>query len=164
MENMEVKAHLYNEDGTWFVADIVDGEREEPKACQISKDGLCIVLPENAANRKYFMLAKAEKETADADHIELTYKATRQIGSTGPKMPNAKLVEYLKGYKGTDEEPVDGDALYEEYVAIVARATEAYQASKNQPKSEKEKLEAKLAAAKAKYEKLLAEAAASDAE
>ena len=116
---------------------------------KVSADGYLYLTP-NAANRKVINYEKTMKffdENPDGK-IGLKYKATRTIGSTGPKLPNEKLISYLP------------EAEQEEYRAIIARAIAAREAEKNRPLTEREKVEKALKAAEAKLAKLEAELAA----
>lgn len=64
----------------------------------------------------------------------MTVKAACVPGqTTSLAVPNKKLIEYLS------------DAEKEEYMAIIERARQAYEAAKAKPMTEKEKLEAKIA-------------------
>ena len=105
-----------------------------------------LILPENPSNRKYFSDIKVDK-SPDGE-VELTYKATIQIGNriASDKKP---WLEYL-----TDEER----KLYDELKAT-AEARKA-QAEKPKPKTELEKAQEALRKAQEKLEKLLEEAEA----
>lgn len=94
-----------------------------------------IMLPENPTNRKLINKAVADKKLDEnPDGFELTVKAARVSGqTTSLAVPNKKLIEYLS------------DAEKEEYMAIIERARQAYEAAKAKPMTEKEKLEAKIA-------------------
>lgn len=134
---------------------IVDQDGSIGDVLTITKDGISYVLTPNASNRKFYAVKAVEKAFETQDFVPLYHKATRTIGPIGTRstvMPNAKLIAYL---------PED---LQEEYKAIIARAIEARDAAKAKPMTEKEKLEAKLAKAKAAYERLLAQAAGNDSE
>ena len=114
----------------------------------ITKDNLCYILPENSANRKWFAIKKVEAaKAANETEIELAYKASRAIGTCSQKLPNEKLIGYLP------------EAEQAEYKAIIERAVAAREAAKAKPMTEVEKAQAKLAKAKAAYEKLLASTA-----
>lgn len=139
-------AYLVKEDdGVYLVDNGVKGEQPVP----ITKDGICYQLPANSSNRKWYNIKKADKEfeTAGADGIYLTYKASVKIGARGAKLPNEKLIAYLN-----EEDKA-------EYEAIITRAREAMAADKAKPMTELEKAERKAAKAREAYEKLLAEAA-----
>ena len=105
-----------------------------------------LILPENPSNRKYFSDIKVDK-SPDGE-VELTYKATIQIGNriASDKKP---WLEYL-----TDEER----KLYDELKAT-AEARKA-EAEKPKPKTELEKAQEALRKAQEKLEKLMAEAEA----
>lgn len=94
-----------------------------------------IMLPENPTNRKLINKAVADKKLdKNPDGFELTVKAVRVPGqTTSIAIPNKKLIKYLS------------DAEKEEYMAIIERARQAYEAAKAKPMTEKEKLEAKIA-------------------
>lgn len=137
---------------------IIDFDGTEGPVCKISKPddigNKWIIFTPNKSNRKYIVLSKAEAFFAENPDgaIDLYYKATKKIGSSGTRIPNEKLISYLP------------EAEQEEYRAIIARAIAAKEADKKQPKTELEKAQDKLAKAKAAYEKLLAEASATNAE
>lgn len=141
-----VLAYVVKREDGYHVVDAATGE-EGPLCNRRTTDGYIILTP-NAANRKCVNEKNAEAYfAANPDgKIELTYKATRSIGSTGPKMPNEKLIAYL-----SEEEQ-------EEYKAIIARAIAARDADKKKPMTELEKAQAKLAKAQAALEKLMAQA------
>lgn len=105
-----------------------------------------LILPENPSNRKYFSDIKVDK-SPDGE-VELTYKATIQIGNriASDKKP---WLEYL-----TDEER----KLYDELKAT-AEARKA-EAEKPKPKTELEKAQEALKKAQEKLEKLMKEAEA----
>lgn len=138
-------AYIVKEGDTFYVVNY--SNEAERKECKISKDGLCLIVPENDSNRKFYMLAKANKELETVDKIELTYKASKKFAPAYTKIPNEKLLVYL-----SEEDKAT-------YMAIIKRAQEAMEADVAKPRvaDEKSKLEAKLAKAKAQYEKLLAE-------
>ena len=142
----EVLAKVIRLDDGFHVVDF-DGT-VGPVCTRRTTDGYVILTP-NKANRKCVNEKNANKffdENPDGA-IELTFKATRTVGSSGPKMPNAKLIAYL-----SEEEQ-------EEYKAIIARAIAARDADKKKPMTELEKAKAKAEKAKAAYEALLAQAA-----
>ena len=143
-EGEEILAYLVKREDGYHV---IDNDGTEGPVCdKRTSDGYIILTP-NAANRKCVNEKLAEETFAKGvDSIPLTYKATRQIGSTGPKIPNAKLIEYLN-----DEDKA-------EYLAIIERARVAYDADKKKPMTEKEKLEARIAKAQAALAKLLEQA------
>ena len=105
-----------------------------------------LILPENPSNRKYFSDIKVDK--SPNGEVELTYKATIQIGNriASDKKP---WLEYL-----TDEER----KLYDELKAT-AEARKA-EAEKPKPKTELEKAQEALRKAQEKLEKLMKEAEA----
>ena len=102
-----------------------------------------LILPENPSNRKYFSDIKVDK--SPKGEVELTYKATIQIGNriASDKKP---WLEYL-----TDEER----KLYDELKAT-AEARKA-EAEKPKPKTELEKAQEALRKAQEKLEKLMKE-------
>lgn len=105
-----------------------------------SKDKWHIVLAPNSANRKYIahneFFAKAE------DNVYMVEDKTSGPRVLGTAQPDKKLVPYM-----TAEDK-------EEYDAIIARAIENRNAQKATPMTEIEKLEAAIAKAKAKLEKI----------
>lgn len=141
----EVLAYVVKLEDGYHVMDL-DGN-VGPVCTKRTADGYIILTP-NAANRKNVNEKNADKFFAENPDgkIELTYKATRKVGTAGPKMPNAKLISYL-----SEEEQ-------EEYKAIIARAIAARDADKKKPMTELEKAQAAAERAKAKYEALLAQA------
>jgi hypothetical protein len=130
---------------------VVDYDGTVGKVLPISKDGIVYILTPNASCRKFYNVKNLNKLFDEgATEVILTYKPSKKLGPQSSRtvtMPNAKLIAYL-----SEEEQ-------EEYKAIIARAIAARDADKAKPMTEKEKLQAKLAKAKAAYEKLLAEAA-----
>lgn len=123
---------------------VVDFDGTEGDVCKlVDENDRTIALTKNKSNRQYFNRAKADAEIAEKGFVELYYKATKHIGSTGTRIPNEKLISYL-----SEEDQA-------EYKAIIARAIEAKNADKKQPMTEMEKAKAKLERAKAAYEKLL---------
>lgn len=108
----------------------VELEVKQPKGWEPT-----IMLPENPTNRKLINKAVADKKLDEnPDGFELTVKAACvPCQTTSLAVPNKKLIEYLS------------DAEKEEYMAIIERARQAYEASKAKPMTEKEKLEAKIA-------------------
>lgn len=108
----------------------VELEVKQPKGWEPT-----IMLPENPTNRKLINKAVADKKLDEnPDGFELTVKAACVPGqTTSLAVPNKKLIEYLS------------DAEKEEYMAIIERARQAYEAAKAKPMTEKEKLEAKIA-------------------
>lgn len=108
----------------------VELEVKQPKGWEPT-----IMLPENPTNRKLINKAVADKKLdKNPDGFELTIKAAHVPGQPASlAVPNKKLIEYLS------------DAEKEEYMAIIERARQAYEAAKAKPMTEKEKLEAKIA-------------------
>lgn len=108
----------------------VELEVKQPKGWEPT-----IMLPENPTTRKLINKAVADKKLdKNPDGFELTVKAACVPGqTTSLAVPNKKLIEYLS------------DAEKEEYMAIIERARQAYEAAKAKPMTEKEKLEAKIA-------------------
>lgn len=151
MDAETVYAYIVKREDGYHVIDF-DGT-EGPVCNRRTSDGYIVLTP-NKSNRKCYNEKNAEAFFAENPDgmIELRYKATRVIGSTGPKMPNEKLISYLP------------EAEQEEYRAIIARAIEARDADKAKPKTEREKLEEKIAKAQAALAKLVAEASDSDEE
>lgn len=144
MDSNTVYAQIVKKEDGYHV---IDFNGTEGPVCKLADEGKTIALTKNKSNRQWFNLAKAEAEIAEKGHVDLYYKATKTIGSSGPRIPNEKLISYL-----SPEEQ-------EEYRAIIARAIAAKEADKAKPKTELEKAQEKLAKAKAAYEKMLAEAA-----
>ena len=145
-ETIDLAFVVKKEDG-YHVEDL-DGNLGEV-CTKMTSDGYLILTP-NAANRKCINFEKTEKFFAENPNgkIGLKFKATRTVGSTGPKLPNEKLISYLP------------EAEQEEYRAIIARAIAARDAEKNRPLTEREKAEKALKAAQDKIAKLEAELAA----
>lgn len=108
----------------------VELEVKQPKGWEPT-----IMLPDNPTNRKLINKAVADKKLDEnPDGFELTVKVARVPGqTTSLAVPNKKLIEYLS------------DAEKNEYMAIIERARQAYEAAKAKPMTEKEKLEAKIA-------------------
>ena len=126
---------------------LVDND-QDLGALEITKDGICYILPPNSSNRKWFSIKKVEAARSNnIDTIVLEYKASRVAGSCKAHMPNEKLISYL---------PED---LQAEYKAIVDRAIAARDAEKTKPMTELEKAQAKLEKAKAALAKLQEQAA-----
>lgn len=148
-ENVVVKV-IKDEEGNFHT---VIGENVGP-VCKIIEDGRTIVLGKNPANRQYCAVAKANVGIEADGFFVITPRTTepRVLGSSGPKLPNEKLISYLP------------EAEQEEYRAIIARAIAARDAEKNRPLTEREKAEKALAAAKAKLAKLEEQLAALDAD
>ena len=134
---------IFADDGVHLIDDGVD-----KGICPIASDGIAYVLPVNSANRKWFTVKKADVlREKGITEVELEYRETRKLGPVGSKLPNAKLISYL---------PED---LQAEYKAIIDRAIAAKNDAKSKPMTELEKAQAKLAKAKAAYDKLIAEIA-----
>ena len=147
MDAETVYAQLVKKEDGYHVIDF-DGT-VGPVCNRRTSDGYIILTP-NKSNRKCYNEKNAEKffdENPDGA-IDLYYKASRKIGSSGPRIPNEKLISYLP------------EAEQEEYRAIIARAIAAKDADKAKPMTEVEKAQAKLARAQAALDKLLAEAEA----
>lgn len=126
----EVLAKIIKIDDGKYAVEDAEGVKEITKT---SKDG-AYALPKNASNRQWIRISLVEEAFANgAEFIPLTYKETKHIGSTGARIPNAKLIEYL-----SEEEKA-------EYLAIIDRAKAAYEADKAKPLTEEEKLERKIA-------------------
>ena len=144
-ENEEVLAKIIKLDEGKYAVEDADGVKEITKT---SKDG-AFALPKNASNRQWIRISLVEEAFAGgAEYIPLTYKATKHIGSTGSRIPNAKLIEYLN-----EEEKA-------EYLAIIEKAKAAMEADKEKPMTEEEKLKAKIA----KYQEALAKLKEAQAE
>lgn len=126
---------------------VIDHDGTEGPVCKIVDDGKTIALTKNMSNRQWFNIARADAEIAEKGHVDLYYKGTKKLGSTGTRIPNEKLISYLP------------EAEQNEYRAIIARAIEAKNADKPKPMTELEKAKAKLERAKAALAKLEAEAA-----
>lgn len=149
-------ASIVMEGDEFFVVDIATGEKQGP--CKYCDEGdKTIVLPKNASNRKWFNRKKAQEECEKNGSCELPYKASRHIGSGSNKVPNSKMVEW---YRDNVE---GGQALYDEYMAIINEAIAARDAAKAKPMTELEKAQAKLKKAQESYAKLLAQAAGNNA-
>ena len=134
----EVLAYIVKDDAGYHVQDL---EGNVGDVCKIVDDGKTIALTKNESNRQYFNLAKADAAIEADGKVALTFKATVKVGSTGTRLPNAKLISYLP------------QELQDEYKAIVDRAIAAKEAAKKKPMTAEEKLRAKIA----KYEAELAE-------
>lgn len=130
-----VYAQIVKRDDGFHVVDFDGTEGPVCKFCD--ENDKTIVLTKNKSNRQWFNRAKAEAEIAEKGHVDLYYKATRKIGSTGPSLPNAKLIAYLD------------EADQAEYKAIIDRAIAAREADKKKPLTEEEKIKAKIAKLKA---------------
>ena len=110
-----------------------DGHMETKPITEIVDDGKTLKLPENPSNRKYFSIKKVNDANGE---IELTYKATITIGTTGST--SKKLEDYLD------------ESDRELYIALVEKAKRAKEEAAKKPKTEVEK-------ARARYERALAE-------
>jgi hypothetical protein len=138
----EAQAYIVKRDDGYHVMDL---EGNEGPVCKIVDDGKTIALTANKANRQWYSIKKAEAALESDDLVPLYFKGTRHFDANKPKaLPNAKLIGYL---------PED---LQAEYKAIVDRAREAMEADRKKPMTEREKLEAKIAKAKAALEALIA--------
>lgn len=135
----EILCEIINEGDDYFLVDLESGEKSP---ITLTSDGSYFALPENRANRKWAAVKKVKDTLAAGKRCTMTYKATRKIGSVGTRLPNEKLISYL---------PVEKQ---EEYKAIIARAIEARNAAKAQPKTELEKAQERLERAKAALAKL----------
>lgn len=133
-------------DGDGYAVTDLEGNVLGTCGNSVSKGTPLITIPANPSNRKFYVVAKAEKEFEATDKIELCYKATKHVGSVGSKLPNAKLIAYLP------------ENLQAEYKSIVERARALMEADRKQPKTELEKAQAQLAKAQAKLDALIAEA------
>lgn len=123
---------------------IVDLEGNNLGEATITKDGLCYKLPANPANRQWFMIGKANKEfETHPDGIPLTYRPSRKLAGVR-RIPNEKLIAFLS----EDEKA--------EYLALINTAYDRMEAAKPQPKTEVDKLKARIAAAQAKLDAMLA--------
>ncbi len=115
-----------------------------------------IMLPDNPTKRKLLNEASFNKkcDAQGVDEIELTIKTpVSHTGGGNRAIPNKKVAEW---YRDNVE---GGQALYNEYMAIVNTAIQAMNDAKAKPMTELEKAEAKAKRAREAYEKLLAQAA-----
>ena len=135
-------------DGDNYYVETLDGVRSDAlkTITDNSKAGVAFVLPANPSNRKWYNKGNTDKEIEEKGYCELTYKPTKVLGQSGPKMPNAKLISYL-----SEEEQ-------EEYKAIIARAIAAKEADKKKPMTELEKAQAAFERAQTKLAKLMEDA------
>ena len=145
-----VKATVSFDGTTYFVEDETHGKQE----CTVLDSGW-LTIPENDANRKYLAMGKVNKffEENPDGVIEMTYKATRKLdgtSSSGPRTPNARLISYL-----SEEDQAEYNAIIERAKAAWATYKEEH---KRQPKTEAEKLQAKIAKLQAQFDALLADA------
>ena len=127
---------------------VIDFDGTEGPVCKLcDANDKTIALTKNKSNRQWFNRAKADAEIEEKGHVDLYYKASVKIGSTGgsTKMPNAKLIEYL-----SEEEQA-------EYKAIIDRAIAARDADKKKPLTEEEKIQARIAKLQARLAELDAE-------
>ena len=146
-----ILAYLIKKEDGYHIEDL-DGNVDV--VCKLTADKEWILFTKNAANRKCASVKSVEKfftENPDGK-IGLKYKATRTIGSTGPKLPNEKLISYLP------------EAEQEEYRAIIARAIAARDAEKNRPLTPLEKAKIARDKAMARLNKVNEELAALEAE
>lgn len=109
-----------------------------------------LVLPDNPSNRKYFNSDKVDKAGGT---IELTYKETKHI-DTSKRAPRKVVTEYL-----TEQEKADIELLQAQIDDILAKAKERRNAEKSQPKTEQEKLLARIEKLQAKLAELAGEEA-----
>ena len=137
----EAVASVVKVDGEYFVKDLATGEIAETP-CKICSDEMTLALTPNAANRKWIKIKAVEDAIAEGGECLMTFKASKTYGSTGAKLPNAKLISYL-----SEEEQA-------EYKAIIDRAKEARDAEKNRPLTDLEKAMKQLEAAKKKIAEL----------
>lgn len=135
----EPKAYLVKREDGFHV---IDEDGTEGEVLTITKDDKSFVLTPNASNRKWYAVARAEKEAPEiGDMIPLVYKESRHLDGTStgaPKLPNAKLISYL-----SEEEQA-------EYAAIIERARAAKDADKKKPLTEAEKLQRQIEKLQAK--------------
>lgn len=122
---------------------VIDMDGTEGPVCEkCTTDGYLILTP-NASNRKCINKKNLDKTFEEgADHVDLFYKATRQVSPAGSKLPNAKLIAYL-----SEEEQA-------EYKAIIERARAAKDAAKAKPKTPLDKARERYEKALANYEKV----------
>lgn len=132
---------IVDNDGNYHV---IDKDGTEGPVCKLVDDGKTIALTKNAANRQWFNLKKAETLISEQGSVTLTFKESKKLGERSTTIPNTKLISYLS------------EELQAEYKTIMDKALEAYNADKKKPMTEIEKLEAKIAKAKAELEKLTA--------
>lgn len=150
VNNTEALAYLVHTEDGWHVRDL-EGNLGPVCPENVGGGNYSIKLSANAANRTYYSTKKAYADfEANPDGIPLYLTEKTPIGSVVTKMPNEKLIAYLS----EDEQA--------EYRAIIDRAIAARDASKAKPKTEREKLEEKIAKAQAKLAELLANAADTD--
>jgi uncharacterized membrane-anchored protein len=140
----DVLAKLIKLDDGYHVLD-ADGSIG-PICDKVTRDGYLVLSP-NSANRKNINKKNIDRYFAENPngYINFTYKKTRVLGPAKDRLPNAKLIAYL-----SQEEQ-------EEYKAIIARAYQAKETAKHQPKTELEKARHKAEKAVAAYHKLLAQ-------
>lgn len=132
MENVSNAKIVIADDGIHLVDTDLD------VIVNLSKDGLAYILPSNSANRKFIATKKIENaKAAGTTEVPLEYRATRTLGPVGKKLPNEKLIAYL-----SEDEQAEYRAIFEEAYSLY-EADRA--ASKKQPKTEIEKLEARIA-------------------
>lgn len=136
---------IKDDNGDFHVVDFDGTVGPACKFCDV--DDKTIVLTKNKSNRQWFNRKKADAEIAEKGFVELCYKPSRHIGSTGGKLPNEKLINFLP------------EELQAEYKAIIERATQARNDARSKPLTELEKAQARLARAKEALAKLEAEAA-----
>lgn len=137
-----VYAQLVKRDDGYHV---IDFDGTEGPVCKIAKDGISIALTPNKSNRKWCMMNVADKFIEEQGFVPLYYKATRHIGSTGSAVPNKGLIKYL-----SEEEQA-------EYMDIINRAKAAKAADKPAPKTDEDKIRAKMAKLQAQLDALVNE-------
>lgn len=111
-------------------------------------DGKTLKLPANPSNRKWFNLANAKAAIDEQGKCDLTYKATRTVGSGNSSLPHAKLIAYL---------PEELQAEYNSIIDEARKLMEADRATRKTGKTPEEKLAEKIAKKKAELDNLLAQ-------
>lgn len=144
--NATIEVVKYDGDNNIVGYAIVDNGNIIPCDKIVDDKGRAVIhLPSNSANRQWVDKKKVDAAIEAGTHYTLAYKASVKLGERGSHIPNEKLISYLS------------EELQAEYKAIIDRAFEAMKADKAKPLTDLEKAQAKLAKAKAAYEKLLAE-------
>lgn len=134
-------ADLIMEDGKFYIED--NGVRTAECVVKPYRGSEIIYLQPNSANRKFFMAPEARKQCEGGARVKLLYKPSIKLGTvTRTNIPNAKLIEYLN-----EEDKA-------EYLAIIERAKQNYEAQKKKPMTEAEKLQAQIAKLQAKLNAL----------
>lgn len=134
-------ADLIMEDGKFYIED--NGVRTAECVVKPYRGSEIIYLQPNSANRKFFMAPEARKQCEGGVRVKLLYKPSIKLGIvTHTNIPNAKLIEYLN-----EEDKA-------EYLAIIERAKQNYEAQKKKPLTEAEKLQAQIAKLQAKLNAL----------